>query len=73
MFGHRLTYATGQYEVLNGSDALVLMTEWPEFRIPDFEMMTRLMKEKTIFDGRNIYDPKEIKKAGFIYYGIGRR
>jgi UDPglucose 6-dehydrogenase len=73
LFGNRIIYASDQYEALIGSDALVLMTEWPEFRIPDFGMIAKAMKEKTIFDGRNIYDPLEIKQAGFVYYGIGRR
>lgn len=73
LFGNRIIYASDQYEALNGADAVVLMTEWPEFRIPDFEKMAELMKEKTIFDGRNIYDPAELKKMGFAYYGIGRR
>jgi UDPglucose 6-dehydrogenase len=49
------------------------MTEWPEFRLPDLPRMAGMMKEKVIFDGRNIYDPAEIKAAGFTYFGIGRR
>jgi UDPglucose 6-dehydrogenase len=73
LFGNRIIYASDQYEALRGAEAMALMTEWPEFRIPDFEKMAVLMKEKTIFDGRNIYDPSEIKKMGFAYYGIGRR
>ena len=73
IFGDRITYAEDQYVAITGSDALVLMTEWPEFRIPDFKMMAASMREKTVFDGRNIYDPAEFKKAGFAYYGIGRR
>jgi UDPglucose 6-dehydrogenase len=73
LFGKRVIYASDQYEALNGSDAMVLMTEWPEFRIPDCEIMAASMREKTIFDGRNIYDPAEFKRAGFAYYGIGRR
>jgi UDPglucose 6-dehydrogenase len=72
LFGSKISFASGQYEALAGADAVALMTEWPEFRIPDFEKMAGLMKEKAIFDGRNIYDPVEIKKAGFVYYGIGR-
>ena len=73
LFGNRIIYASDQYETLCDADAMVLMTEWPEFRIPDFERITRMMKGKVIFDGRNIYDPKEIRKTGFAYYGIGRR
>ena len=52
---------------------MIMITEWPEFRIPDFELMTKLMNGKVVFDGRNIYNPEEVKKAGFTYYGIGRR
>jgi UDPglucose 6-dehydrogenase len=71
--GDSITYARDQYEALKDADALALITEWPEFRIPDLEKMSELMKQKAIFDGRNIYDPAEIKKAGFSYFGIGRR
>jgi len=71
--GSKITYSDGQYEALEGADALALMTEWAEFRIPDLSRMAELMKGKVIFDGRNIYDPSEIRKAGFEYYGIGRR
>jgi UDPglucose 6-dehydrogenase len=48
------------------------VTEWQEFRNPDFEVMRRLLKERVIFDGRNLYDPKLMKGYGFTYYGIGR-
>jgi UDPglucose 6-dehydrogenase len=54
-------------------DALVLMTEWSEFHLPDFKKMINLMKGRVIFDGRNIYDPVMIRKMGFEYFGIGRR
>lgn len=73
LFGNRVVYATDMYEALRDANAMALLTEWPEFRLPDFEKVSKLMKDKVIFDGRNIYDPSEIKKAGFIYYGIGRR
>jgi UDPglucose 6-dehydrogenase len=71
--GGRIMYATDQYEALSGADAMALMTEWSEFHLPDFGRMGQLMNEKVIFDGRNIYDPAELKKLGFRYYGIGRR
>ena len=71
--GTRIIYASDPYEALAGADALVLMTEWSEFHLPDFEKMAGIMKGKVIFDGRNIYDPVEIKKMGFKYFGIGRR
>jgi UDPglucose 6-dehydrogenase len=71
--GERIIYASDQYEALSGADAMALMTEWSEFHLPDFGRMGQLMNEKVIFDGRNIYDPSEIKRMGFKYYGIGRR
>jgi UDPglucose 6-dehydrogenase len=60
------------YNALKNADALVLITEWNEFRKPDFDKVKVLMKEKVIFDGRNIYDPKLLRSKGFVYYGIGR-
>jgi UDPglucose 6-dehydrogenase len=71
--GGRITYASDPYVALEDADAMVLMTEWSEFHLPDFRKMAGLMKGKVIFDGRNIYDPEEIKKLGFEYFGIGRR
>ena len=53
------------------ADALLIVTEWPEFRVPNFAVMSRLMKQKAIFDGRNIYDAKELKELGFSYHCIG--
>ncbi len=72
VYGDSLEYAVKNYHALEGADALVLVTEWPEFRRPDFERMGKLMRQKVVFDGRNIYDPKTMKKYGFTYYGIGR-
>jgi len=66
-------YAKDQYDALKDADALALMTEWPEFHLPDFEMMSELMNTRVIFDGRNIYDPGELRKNGFVYFGIGRK
>ncbi|MFN8240167.1 MAG: UDP-glucose/GDP-mannose dehydrogenase family protein [Bacteroidales bacterium] len=71
--GKVIFYAPDQYDALKGADALALMTEWSEFRMPDIQKMSELMKGKVIFDGRNIYDPVEMKSSGFTYYGIGRR
>ncbi len=71
--GSRIRYAAGPYEALGGADAMVLMTEWSEFHLPDYNRMSALMKGKVIFDGRNIYDPAELKRLGWVYYGIGRR
>jgi UDPglucose 6-dehydrogenase len=55
------------------ADAIILITEWPEFRLPDWETIIENMKEHVIFDGRNIYNPEEMKEKGFVYYGIGIR
>jgi UDPglucose 6-dehydrogenase len=71
--GNRIEYSGDPYEALMDADALALMTEWSEFHLPDFKRIADLMKGKVIFDGRNIYDPSELKKLGFKYFGIGRR
>jgi UDPglucose 6-dehydrogenase len=73
LLGNRIEYAGDPYETLIDADAMVLMTEWSEFHLPDYTRMSDLMKEKVIFDGRNIYDPAELKRLGYVYYGIGRR
>ena len=73
ILGSTIYYARDPYEALEGADAMVLMTEWSEFHLPDFKKMAGIMKGKVIFDGRNIYDPSGIKKLGFKYFGIGRR
>ena len=74
VFGGRegLSYSRDQYEALNGADALLLITEWPQFRHPDFEKVKKALKQPLIFDGRNQYDPVEMKKLGFTYHSIGR-
>ncbi len=71
--GDVIDYSKDRYEALIDSDALVVITEWPEFRLLNYKVMEKLMKNKVIFDGRNIYDPSEMKEYGFICYGIGRR
>jgi len=71
--GDAVFYADNPYDALEDADAMVLMTEWSEFHLPDFNRMAGIMKGKVIFDGRNIYDPALIRKMGFVYYGIGRR
>jgi UDPglucose 6-dehydrogenase len=73
LLGTRIEYASDLYEALVNVDAVALMTEWSEFHLPDFNRMAELMKEKVIFDGRNIYDPTQLRKLGFTYFGIGRR
>jgi UDPglucose 6-dehydrogenase len=73
LLGNKIEYAVDQYEALLNVDAFVLMTEWSEFHLPDFNRMAGLMKGNVIFDGRNIYDPAQLRKLGFNYFGIGRR
>jgi len=67
-----LAYAENKYEVLDNADALVLITEWKEFRSPDFERLKKAMKTPVIFDGRNQYDHRQLLKLGFEYWQIGR-
>lgn len=69
--GDRITYVKKQDDALDGADALLLLTEWPEFRAPDFEDVASRLKQKVVFDGRNIYEAGELRALGFTYYGIG--
>lgn len=71
--GNSITYAKDLYDAADESDAILLVTEWNEFRILNYSVLSKIVKEKVIFDGRNIYDPKEVQEKGFVYYGIGRR
>ncbi len=73
VLGDRIRYANVPYEALEGADALFVVTEWNEFRHPDFDRMKALMKSPVIFDGRNIYDPSRMRELGFSYMGLGRR
>ena len=73
IFGDRIVYAARNYDALDDASALLVLTEWNEFRRPDFERIKELLKEPIIFDGRNIYDPVDLKKLGFDYYSIGRK
>jgi len=68
-----IDYSVDPMQTLVGADALVIVTEWKEFRSPDFELMATLLKTKRIFDGRNIYEPSAVERAGLIYEGIGRK
>jgi UDPglucose 6-dehydrogenase len=72
IFGDRIAYAAKSYDALKGADALVIVTEWHEFREPDFARMRKLMRSPVIFDGRNIYEPQQMKAHGFTYRSIGR-
>ncbi len=71
MIGDRATLCEKSYEAIRGADALVVVTEWNEFREPDFDRMLDLMRRPALFDGRNIYNPKQLKDLGFEYEGIG--
>ena len=67
-----ITYCHTAYAALDDADALMIFTEWPQFRTPDFEKMSKLLKEKVIFDGRNLYELETMRENGFTYYSIGR-
>ncbi len=69
--GDTITYCKDEYETLIEADAMLLITEWPEFRVPNFTVIGKLLKNKVVFDGRNIYDGEELRELGFEYYGIG--
>jgi len=71
--GGSVSFSKHAYEALEGADALMLLTEWTEFREPDFVRMLSLMKGRVVFDGRNVWNPEKLRKLGFTYYGIGRR
>ncbi len=73
LYGDKLVYCDRPYGALEGAHGLVIVTEWQEFRNPDFEVMRRLLVERVIFDGRNLYDPKTPASMGFTYYSIGRK
>jgi UDPglucose 6-dehydrogenase len=68
-----ITFCETQYDALKKADALIIATEWPEFRTPDFEKMQALLKSKVVFDGRNVFDLDKMEKLGFYYSSIGRR
>jgi UDPglucose 6-dehydrogenase len=72
IFGSKIKYAANSYAALEGADALLIVTEWNEFREPDFTRMRKLMKNAAIFDGRNLYNPHQIRALGFEYVSMGR-
>lgn len=72
LVGDRIAFAEGQYEALENADALIIATEWNEFRTPDFTTIENKLKSKAIFDGRNLFDVKTIKDMGFHYESVGR-
>jgi UDPglucose 6-dehydrogenase len=74
IFGQRegLLLAVDATAALQGADALAIVTEWQEFRSPDFDQLRATLKEPVIFDGRNLYNPQLLKRLGFSYYAVGR-
>jgi UDPglucose 6-dehydrogenase len=72
ILGNTISFAKDPYDALLDADALIIATEWPEFRMPNYKVMERLIKNKLIFDGRNIFEPSEMKDMGYTYYSIGR-
>ena len=72
IFGDRITYAASNYDALKDVDALAIVTEWNEFRRPDFDRMQSLMRKPVVFDGRNLFTPEQMKQVGFTYFSIGR-
>ncbi|MGE3511237.1 MAG: UDP-glucose/GDP-mannose dehydrogenase family protein [Vicinamibacterales bacterium] len=72
IFGDRIELCTKGYDALRGADALAVVTEWNEFREPDFKRMQELLAQPVVFDGRNIYSPQQMRALGFTYYSIGR-
>jgi UDPglucose 6-dehydrogenase len=72
VFGDRIRYAETNYDALAGADALVIITEWRQYRVPDFSRMRELMRQPAIFDGRNLFDPARMRELGFEYSSVGR-
>uniref|UniRef100_A0A7C2JY76 UDP-glucose 6-dehydrogenase n=1 Tax=Schlesneria paludicola TaxID=360056 RepID=A0A7C2JY76_9PLAN len=71
IYGDKLTYCDHHYDTLPGADALVICTEWPEFRNPDFDYLKHKLAQPLIFDGRNLWEPQAMREKGFTYFGIG--
>ena len=70
--GERVTYCRDTYETLEGADGLVVLTDWQQFRNPDFELVAKRLRRRVLFDGRNLYDPGYVKQMGIEYHGVGR-
>ena len=73
LIGDRVSYSKGPYDAIDGADALLIVTEWPQFRTPDFDRMDSLLKNKVIFDGRNLYELPQMQELGYTYYSVGRQ
>jgi UDPglucose 6-dehydrogenase len=72
IFGDTIEYTSSNYEALQGAAALIIATEWNEFRRPDFDKVKNLLKEPIIFDGRNLFEPNRMLRRGFSYFNIGK-
>jgi UDPglucose 6-dehydrogenase len=72
VLGEQVRFCHNAYETLQDSDALVVLTDWQEFRTPDFEAIRNRLRRPVIFDGRNLYNPAKVREAGFEYHGVGR-
>ena len=70
--GDKAKYAENQYHALLGAEVLIIVTEWSEFKTPDFQRMGKVTKYKVIFDGRNLFDTNKMRKLGYHYESIGR-
>lgn len=73
ILGDKISFANDEYDACIDVDALIVVTEWSEFRIPNFRVLKKLLKNNVVFDGRNIYEPEDMKEMGFTYYSIGRK
>jgi UDPglucose 6-dehydrogenase len=72
IFGDRISFAGDPYAAVDGADALVIVTEWLQYRTPDFDRIKDLLRTPLIIDGRNLYDPQRMRRYGFIYRCVGR-
>ncbi|MBK6267462.1 UDP-glucose/GDP-mannose dehydrogenase family protein, partial [Marivirga sp. S37H4] len=72
ILGDKVTYCEDEYTTLDGADALMIMTEWPVFRTPEFKLLKEKLSHPLILDGRNLYEPEQMKQEGFTYFSIGR-
>jgi UDPglucose 6-dehydrogenase len=73
LLGDKISYAQDEYDALQDADALLIVTEWSAFRTPEFDKVESLLKNKVIFDGRNLYDLQKMLDCGFYYNSIGRK
>ena len=73
VLGDKIGFAKDQYAAIEGADALIIATEWALFRTPQFEKLQEKIKDKVIFDGRNLYEVAQMQELGFSYYSVGRK